>query len=320
MSIRGRFVWEELMTTDLGSAASFYGKVGGMKTKKAPFDPDYTMFVGSSGSMGGMMLLPDEAKRMGTPPMWISYIGVQNTDETARTIATLGGKVHKQPWSIADGGRIAICADPQGAMFALYANPKMTDAPPHPTLGHASWHELATTDYISAFSFYQNVFGWHVVNDMDMGPGMGIYRLFAAEGSSDQLGGMYTKPANQPGPPAWLPYIKVASVQKATDAAKKLGAMIMHGPADVPGGKITMGADPQGAMFAVHEVVGTTTAAERASKPGAKAAGKSATKKAAPAKKKSAAKKKKAAPKRKAKAKAAKKKAAPKKRKAGSKK
>jgi len=299
MSIRGRFVWEELMTTDLGSAGSFYGKVGGMKTKKAPFDPNYTMFVGSNGNMGGMMLLPDEAKKMGTPPMWMSYIGVLNTDETARMITTYGGKVHKQPWDIADGGRIAICADPQGAMFALYANPKATDAPPHPELGHASWHELATTDYVSAFSFYQNVFGWHVINDMDMGPAMGVYRLFGPEGSSDQLGGMYTKPANQPGPPAWLPYIKVASVQKATDAAKKLGAMIMHGPADVPGGKITMGSDPQGAMFAVHEVTGS------APKPKAKAATKKTTKaakkKSRPvAKKKSASRKKtkSAAPKR----------------------
>lgn len=312
MSIRGRFVWEELMTTDLASAGSFYGKVGGLKTQKAPFDPNYTMFVASSGNMGGMMLLPDEAKKMGTPPMWISYIGVLNTDETARAIVTFGGKVHKQPWNIADGGRIAIVADPQGATFALYANPKAPDAPPAPKLGSASWHELATTDYVSAFSFYQNVFGWHVVNDMDMGPN-GVYRLFAAEGSSEQIGGMYTKPKEQPGPPAWLPYIRVASVASATAAAKKLGAFITHGPADVPGGKITMGTDPQGAMFAVHEVTGTTTAAQRASTPSVKAG----AKKKAAAKKKSAPKKKKAAPRKKS---AGKKKAAPKKRKAGSKK
>lgn len=292
------------MTTDLQSAAGFYGKVGGMKTQKAPFDPNYTMFVGSNGNMGGMMLLPEEAKQHGTPPMWMSYIGVLDTDQAARMVTTLGGTVHKAPWTIADGGRIAICADPQGATFALYSNPKATDAPPPAKLGHASWHELATTDYVSAFSFYQNLLGWHVLEDMDMGPN-GIYRLFAPEGSSDRLGGMYTKPKNQPGPPAWLPYIKVASVKKATEAAKSLGATIMHGPAEVPGGWITMGADPQGAMFAVHETVSQATA-----KPAAKK--KAAKKKSKPAKKKSAPKKKKAA--------AKKKKAAPKKRKAGSKK
>src|SRR4051812_18374652 len=105
MSIRGRFVWEELMTTDLASAGNFYGKVGGLKTQQAPFDPNYTMFVGSNGNMGGMMLLPGEAKQQGTPPMWVSYIGVLDTNAAARMVATLGGKVHKQPWDIADGGR-----------------------------------------------------------------------------------------------------------------------------------------------------------------------------------------------------------------------
>ena len=298
MSIRGRFVWEELMTTDVASAVGFYGKVGGLKAEKAPFDPNYTMFKSSHRNMGGVMALPDEAKRMGTPPMWISYIGVLNTDETARAIATYGGKIHKQPWTIADGGRIAICADPQGAVFALYSNPKATDPPSAHKLGDASWHELATTDYIAAFSFYQNVFGWRVVNDMDMGPN-GVYRLFGPEGSDEQLGGMYTKPKEQPGPAAWLPYIKVASVQKATDVAKSLGAFIMHGPADVPGGKITMGTDPQGAMFAVHEVTRTANPPKRAAKKSAKVGGKKPAKKAMPAKKAAKAGKKKSAPKKK---------------------
>ena len=87
MSIRGWFVWEELMTTDKTSAARFYGKVAGLKTQAAPFDPKYTTFLGSAGSMGGLMDLPDEAKAGGTPPSWISYIGTPNADETARLAA-----------------------------------------------------------------------------------------------------------------------------------------------------------------------------------------------------------------------------------------
>ena len=311
MSIRGRFVWEELMTTDVASAAEFYKKVGGVKTKIAPFDPSYTMFQGSNGNMGGLMALPDEARAGGTPPCWVSYIGTPNTDDTARQAVALGGKIAKGPWSIADGGRIAILQDPQGAIFCVYANPKANDTPPRPGLGHASWHELATSDFAGAFSFYQQLFGWHVVNDMDMGPGMGVYRLFAAEGSNEQMGGMYTRPPQQPGPPAWLPYIKVADVKGATAKAKSLGATIMHGPAEVPGGGwITMGADPQGVMFAVH-----STPAAAAGKPAKKTPKtQKTTKTAAKRVKKAAPKKKKTAPKKKAAA------PAKKKRKAGSKK
>ena len=310
MAIRGWFVWEELMTTDVASAASFYKKVGGLKTKQASFDPNYTMFEGAKGNMGGLMTLPAEAKAGGTPPSWISYIGTPNADETARQATALGGKIAKAPWDIADGGRIAILQDPQGAIFAIYSNPKVTAAPPHPALGHASWHELATSDHVGAFSFYQKLFGWYIVNDQDMGPGMGVYRLFAPEGSKDAVGGMYTKPPAPPRPSAWLPYIKVADVKAATERAKSLGATIFHGPAEVPGGGwITMGADPQGVAFAIH----STPAAAAAPKPKA-------------AKKPKAAVKKKAAPKKAAKKVAPKKRAVPKKkrvmkkRKAGSKK
>jgi hypothetical protein len=315
MSIRGRFVWEELMTTDVSSAATFYKKVAGLKTQQAPFDPNYTMFQGSHGNMGGLMLLPGEAKAGGTPPMWVSYIGTPNTDEAVKKLTSLGGRVHKAPWTIGDGGRIAIVADPQGAVFALYSNPKATDTPPRPQLGHASWHELATSEHTSAFSFYQNLLGWHVTSEMDMGPGMGVYRMFAPEGSKDAFGGMYTKPPQQPGPPAWLPYIKVANAKAATDTAKKLGATIFHGPAQVPGGGwITMAADPQGAAFAVHETP-AASAVKKSAAPKKSAPKRSAPKKAA-AKKKSRPVKKKAASKRKS---AAARKVA-KKRKAGSKK
>jgi predicted enzyme related to lactoylglutathione lyase len=303
MSIRGWFVWEELMTTDLASAAGFYKKVAGLTTQKAAFDPNYTMFRGSNGNMGGLMLLPDEAKQGGTPPCWISYIGTPNADETARMAASLGGRVQKAPWDISDGGRIAILSDPQGAVFAIYSNPKTTDAPPAPKLGHASWHELATSDYIGAFTFYQSLFGWHIVNDMDMGPGMGMYRLFAPEGMTEAFGGMYTKPPQQPGPPAWLPYIKVASAEKATATAKKLGAQIMHGPAQVPGGGwITMAADPQGVMFALHETPSGATKPTKKETKGTKKKSKP-KKTSAPARKKAkAARKSKARPKAKRKA------------------
>jgi predicted enzyme related to lactoylglutathione lyase len=220
--------------------------------------------------MGGLMPLPEEARKGGTPPSWVSYIGTANADEAARAVTAAGGRVHKAPWDIADG-RIAIVADPQGAIFALYSSPKATAPPPAPQLGHASWHELATSDHVAAFSFYQTVFGWHVVNDMDMGPGMGTYRLFAPEGLKDAFGGMYTKPAQQPGPPAWLPYIRVADAKAATARAKALGAKIMHGPAEVPGGGwITMGADPQGAMFAVHETPRKATSPKPTPKAGRK--------------------------------------------------
>src|SRR5215467_2960518 len=292
--MKGRFVWHELMTTDAKAAAGFYSKVAKLKTQPAPFEKTYTMFVGSGRPMGGLMVLAGDASAQGTPPGWLSYIGTSDVDDTARKAESLGGKVIKSPAPVPDGGRFAILQDPQGAAFAIYAYPQTqsgtapsTDVP----LGHSSWHELATTDHAAAFSFYQQLFGWHTTSSMDMGP-QGVYRMFGPAGAKDPFGGMYTKAPGSPGGPNWLPYIKVTDARPATNTAKKNGAQILNGPMQVPtGGWISMGIDPQGAMFAVHSAAAAAPKAKKAA----------AKKKSAP--------KKKAAPKRKAKA--AKKKAAP---------
>jgi predicted enzyme related to lactoylglutathione lyase len=308
--MRGQFVWHELMTTDAQAAVGFYSKVARLKTQPAPFEKTYTMFIAGGRPMGGLMVVAGDAS-----PNWLSYIGTADVDETTRKAESLGAKVVKAPAPVPDGGRFAILQDPQGAVFAIYAyaqtqsgNAPSTDIP----LGHTSWHELATTDHAAAFPFYQQLFGWHTTSSMDMGP-QGVYRMFGPAGAKEPFGGMYTKAAGSPGGPNWLPYIKVADARPATATAKKNGAQILNGPMQVPGGGwISMGIDPQGAMFAVHSVAPPA--------PPKAATKKAVKKKSAPAKK-AAPKKKAAAPKKK-KTKAAKKKAAPRraKKKAGSKK
>jgi predicted enzyme related to lactoylglutathione lyase len=306
--MNGQFVWHELMTTDAKAAAGFYSKVAKLKTQPAPFEKTYTMLVGSGQPMGGLMVLAGDATAQGTPPGWLSYIGTADVDETTRKAESLGAKVVKAPAPVPDGGRFAILRDPQGAVFAIYgyAQGQGQQAPSAEVpLGHSSWHELATTDHSAAFSFYQQLFGWHTTSSMDMGA-QGVYRMFGPAGAKDPLGGMYTKAPGSPGGANWLPYIKVADARPATKTAKSGGAQILNGPMQVPGGGwISMGIDPQGAAFAIHSVAA-------AAKPAA-----ATKKKAAPAKRRAASKTKKKTTK-----KTAKKKAAPRraKRKAGSKK
>jgi len=83
-----------------------------------------------------------------------------------------------------------------------------------------------------------------------MGP-MGQYQMF---GRNDvELGGMFNKGAEMPGPPSWTHYILVDDINRALEAAKAGGGQVINGPMEVPGGDwIFQGLDPQGAMFAVH--------------------------------------------------------------------
>jgi len=299
---KSRFVWHELLTTDTKAGGGFFSKLAGWKTEAAPNMPEYTLFKAGDRQVAGMMALPRDAAAMHIPPNWLSYVSTSSADDTSRKAEALGGKVLKAPADIPTVGRFAVLQDPQGAAFAVF---QPAGAPPDgPPTVDFSWHELATTDWRAALSFYGSLFGWEATDSMDMGPELGTYQMYGWKGET--LGGMFNKPKQVPGPPNWLPYIKVEDATTTAVLVKKLGGKIVNGPMEVPGGSwIAQGLDLQGAFFAVHSdkpVVAAKPAAKK--KPAtAKAAAKkkpAAKKKTAAASKKKAAPKKKVAPKKKA--------------------
>lgn len=275
---RSPFVWHELMTSNPDAAAAFYGKVVGWKTTGWPQDPSYRTWMAGRVPVGGLMALPDQAKLAGSPPHWMSYIGVPDVDAAVRRAAGLGAQTLVAPRDIPGAGRFAVLADPQDAVFAVYTPPP-GDSIPGPDA--FSWHELATTDYQAAWKFYQTMFGWEHTSSMDMGP-LGIYFMFGVGGVP--MGGIFNKPLEVP-MPNWLPYILVKNADATGKAATRAGGRVINGPMEVPGGdRIVNFLDPQGAVIAAHSLA----AAKRAAK---KAAKKKPAPKRKPAKKKPAKKK-----------------------------
>jgi hypothetical protein len=300
---RGRFVWHELLTTDPKAAGAFFSKIIGWKTKAWGNDQSYTLFVSGDRQHAGLMALPEDAKKMGAPPSWLTYIGTPNVDDTARLASSLGATVLKAPEDIPGAGRYAVLQDPQGATFGIYKSNQPAGPDAAPTAGEFSWHELATTDAKAAFSFYQRLFGWEETSAMDMGE-MGAYQMFGQSKQGPPLGGLFNKASQMPGPSAWLAYIKVPDAKKSAEVIKKAGAKVINGPMEVPGGDwIAQAMDPQGAMFAVHSAAAVAPPASSVpvkSVPKSAARKSTATvsaKKKPAAKKKSVAKKKAATPK-----------------------
>lgn len=266
---RGRFVWYELMTTNPDAAIAFYKQVAGWGITPFQHDPSYRMWTVGKNPIGGVMRLPEEARRMGSPPHWLPYIGVQSVDATVRQATGLGARTHVQPQDIPHVGRFAVLADPQGAAFAVYQSATAAPAPDAaPKRGDISWHELATTNWRAAWDFYQALFGWQKTQAMDMGPA-GIYQTFGY-GGPGMLGGMYNKPPDMPAPPHWLCYVMVANVDQMVTTVTRLGGKVLNGPMDVPGGgRIAQCLDPQGAAFALHSP--PAPAKKKAGKPKKKA-------------------------------------------------
>jgi uncharacterized protein len=248
--MHGKFVWYELMTTDMKAAEDFYKNVVGWSASDASMPGiEYTLFSVGDRNVAGLMTMPDGALEMKVPPAWLGYVAVDDVDDAAAKLAAEGGTVHRAPDDIPGVGRFAVVTDPHGAAFALF---KGTGEPPPPleqmAPGNVGWHELMAGDLDSAFAFYSKLFGWSKDQAMDMGE-MGVYQIFAH--NEKQIGGMMTKPKEIPAP-FWLYYFNVEALDAAIDRAKSGGAQVVNGPMEVPGGAwIVQCTDPQGALFAL---------------------------------------------------------------------
>jgi len=247
---RGRFVWYELMTTDMEAAAAFYTKVVGWGTHdvSTPGMP-YILFTVEGSSVGGLMRLPEDAKNIGERSSWIGYVGVSDVDATADRIQWLGGTVHVPPQNILNISRFSVVADPQLATLALvqWLAPRREQPAAPSAPGHIRWHELFATDWEKAFAFYGDVFGWQKENPDSAA--MSGYQLFSVGGQT--IGGMLTKPATIP-VPFWLFYFNVGDIDAAVKRVKTGGGQVLEDPLEVSGGDwIVQCTDPQGAVFAL---------------------------------------------------------------------
>ncbi|MEP7344188.1 MAG: VOC family protein [Gemmatimonadaceae bacterium] len=248
---RGRFVWYDLMTTDVPAATAFYTAIAGWGTQDFEMgNGKYQMWTVGDAPIGGVMDLQQQQGAPPMPPHWMAHVAVPDVDDTVKQAESLGASVHVPPTDIPTVGRFAVIADPQGAAIAVFTPSQAQASTPFaPKIGEFSWHELMTTDHKAAFDFYSKLFGWEKQQTMDMGA-MGEYLMF---GQGAMYGGMMTLTPDMKMPPNWSYYIHVESADASVEKVKSLGGQVLNGPMEVPGGdRIAQCMDPQGGMFAVH--------------------------------------------------------------------
>ena len=121
-SVQGTFIWHEVYAPDAEASHRFYADLIGWKTKSMEMGPgaEYRMFTKGRKDMAGA-LSTQMPQMKGVPPHWLTYIGVDNVDATAKQCVKLGGKVMAPPMNI-PVGRMAILTDPQGAAFAVFTS------------------------------------------------------------------------------------------------------------------------------------------------------------------------------------------------------
>jgi uncharacterized protein len=247
---RGVFVWYELLTTDVAASKAFYGAVVGWGAQDAS-TPDlaYTLFTVEKAPVGGLMELPDDARKMGATPRWVGYVGVDDVDQATDRIKHLGGAVYVPPTD-SNIGRISVVADPQSATLAVVEGLKPGRQQPAESgqAGQVGWHELLAANWQTAFAFYHEVFDWQQAA-LEIGP-MDSYQLISAGGQT--IGGIFTKRPTVP-MPFWLYYFNVGDIDVAAERVWSGGGRVVQGPVELLDGSwIARCIDPLDAMFALQ--------------------------------------------------------------------
>lgn len=114
----GVVCWSELNVRDVARAQKFYAESLGWRFEAMPM-PGMTYWIIHSGAarLGGMFEMQG-AHFDGVPEHWLTYLAVDDVDARLRTAVAAGATICKDAFDIAGVGRMAVLAEPGGAVVA----------------------------------------------------------------------------------------------------------------------------------------------------------------------------------------------------------
>jgi uncharacterized protein len=249
--------WIELSSKDPDASAVFYRELMGWNTTEpgpAEETGGYRMFQQDGSSVGGLMGHMQE----GQPTAWMTYVSVADADDTTAKVRAAGGTVMLEPMDVMDIGRMAVFADPTGAVFGIWQPKTFVGADLVNEPNSLCWNEVYTRDPERDKQFYTAVFDWGTSRPQFAGP-PDSYTVWEVSGKP--VGGMMQMtdedfPAEVP--PHWQVCFAVSDADAIVAKARELGATVMVEPMDMPIGRFAGMTDPQGASFTVMQAIASS--------------------------------------------------------------
>ena len=240
--------WVDLGTPDVQAAVEFYSGLFGWDVPEQESSEEmggYRRAKKDGADVAGMMPLMQE----GQSPAWSTYVAVADADATAAAVREAGGQVLAEPMDVMELGRMAIFADPTGAVFGIWQPGTFAGAARVNESGAVVWNELNTRDPEAARVFYGAVFGWGFEEQEFEN---GAYDTLKV--GEDVVGGMLDMRGRVPDevPAHWQVYFAVNDADATVEKAKGSGGDVAFGPQDLSKvGRIAVVTDPFGAAFAL---------------------------------------------------------------------
>jgi len=249
----GRWVWADLVTTDVAAAADFYGKVFGWTFETYGGEDDratYTLALADELPIGGLVF-DERAMRDNKPSArWIGLISVPDVRAAADAVTQGGGKVVVTPTMLGERGETAVFQDPEGTLFGAVRSKNGDPADFVGDLNEWVWLDLWTADVDQATKFYSAVAGYTVLPLEQQGLRSGAHLV---SGNYVRAGIMQKHDARVSS--VWLPYLRVADAMAATDKARAAGGTVVREPVNLGRVIVAIIADPTGAPVGIAQLL-----------------------------------------------------------------
>jgi len=249
--------WVDLSTTDQDAAKRFYRALFGWTYDDVPAGDDavYSMAMLQGATVAAIATQQPEQAALGVPPHWQMYITVDDLDAACERA---GEAVHVPPFQIMEAGKMAVLTDPAGAFFMLWEPIEHVGAGLVNEHGTFIWSELTAPNYESTAEFYERVVGLQFLA-VPM-PDGSTYGGWTLDGTADTMVAGAMKPQGPPMPAHWNIYFACDDVDALVAKVAELGGAVHAEPFDIPVvGRLSVVADPQGAVFTLMQPAETTS-------------------------------------------------------------
>ena len=247
--------WVDTWQPDADAAAAFYAGIFGWEVRSgspAGTETRYDLCTVQGSDVAAIgSPLPE-----GAAPAWTTYVWVDDADAAAAKAADAGGSLVTAPFASLDGGRMAIVTDPAGALLGLWQPGAHRGAQRVNEPSAYAMSLLHTPDTAAAAAFYADLFGWTT-------EAFGPATMFRLPGF---VGGEPTQPVPRdvvavmapPAadiPPHWNVNLQVSDVDLTVEVVTAQGGKAIAPPFDSSGFRNAVIQDPQGAVFAISQLV-----------------------------------------------------------------
>jgi predicted enzyme related to lactoylglutathione lyase len=250
--IPGRWVWGDLVTSDVATAADFYAQVFGWtyETYGGEDDRDtYTLVLADGLPIGGMVFDQRALKDKAPSARWIGLVSVPDVHAAAEAVTRGGGTVVLSPTMLGERGETAVFQDPEGAPFGVVHSKSGDPADYLGDLNEWIWLDLWSGDVERAAAFYREVVGYDIQPLQLDGTRSGVHLV---SGGHVRAGIMQKLDPRET--VVWLPYLRVADAKAAADKARAAGGRVLREPVVLKRAIVAVIADPTGAPVGVAQL------------------------------------------------------------------